>query len=146
MLQDGVTKAAGEITRLLRAASAGDREAYEGLAAQVYPELEKVARRQMARRFGRRAQALTLEPAALVNEAFLKIAETHPGFENRRHFYTFMTRVMLTTLVDYDRARRARKRGGDTPKLGLTGLVAGDSKASDKFVWCVRGDMNVSEY
>ena len=124
-----MTKPDGELTRLLQAASTGDRNAYEDLLAAAYPELERVAGRQLAQRFGARAQALTIEPAALVNEAFIKIASSHPGFENRRHFYAFMSQVMLRTLADYDRARRADKRGGDKAKLGLTGLVGAKDPA-----------------
>jgi len=112
-----------EITRWLVRAAAGDDEARERVAAWAYDDLERLAASRLRRAYGARAAALTLEPAALVNETFLRLLESPVGFENRRHFLAFASRVMLSALVDYQRERGARKRGGDRVRVTLTGLA-----------------------
>ena len=78
----------------------------------------------MRRRYRGRLDGLTLEPAGLVNETFLCLLENPTGFANRRHFLAFASRVMLGALADYERRRRAGKRGGDRLRVTLTGLSA----------------------
>jgi RNA polymerase sigma factor (TIGR02999 family) len=112
-----------EITLWLGRAAAGDDEAQERVAAWAYGDLERLAARRLRRAYGARAAALTLEPAALVNETFLRLLESPVGFDNRRHFLAFASRVMLSALVDYQRGRSARKRGGDRVRVTLSGLV-----------------------
>ena len=112
------------ITLLLHEAAAGGERALEELTAAVYAELERVATRQMRRRYGGEMAGLTLEPAALVNETLLKLIQNPRDFDNRRHFYAFATQVMMRVLIDYQRARRADKRGGDQIRVTLTGLSA----------------------
>jgi len=115
----------GEITLLLRQASSGDEHAHEELVRRVYGDLENVAGRRMRDRFGPDLAGITLEPAALVNETFLKLLqqERPVDFKNRRHFFAFATRVMLRALTDYQRARAAAKRGGGQVRVTLTGLA-----------------------
>lgn len=112
----------GDITRLLRRAAEGEDRAFDELVARVYPELERVAGARMRGDFGRDLPGVTLEPAALVNETILKMIEHPRGFENRRHFYAYATRVMIRVLVDYQRRRSAAKRGGDRFRVTLSGL------------------------
>lgn len=114
----------GEITLLLRRASSGDAHAHDELVRWVYRDLELVAGRQMRDRFGPDLAGITLEPAALVNETFLKLLwhERPVSFENRRHFFAYAIRVMLRALSDYQRARAAAKRGGDQVRVTLTGV------------------------
>jgi RNA polymerase sigma factor (TIGR02999 family) len=114
----------GDITLLLQRASSGDEEAHEELVQRVYGDLERVAGRRMRDRFGPELAGVTLEPAALVNETFLKLLrqEKPVDFENRRHFFSFATQVMLRALTDYQRARAAAKRGGDRVRVTLAGL------------------------
>ena len=114
----------GDITRLLRRAAEGEDRAFEELVARVYPELERVASARMRGDFGRDLAGVTLEPAALVNETIVKLIEHPRGFENRRHFYAYATKVMLRVLVDYQRRRSAEKRGGDRVRVTLSGLSA----------------------
>lgn len=117
---------AGDITLLLERAAEGDEQAHEALVRRVYGDLEKVAARRLYQRFGSDAQALTIEPAALVNETFLKLLRRPKKYENRRHFFSYATRVMLRTLADYQRARSAAKRGGDLVRVTLANAgVAG---------------------
>jgi DNA-directed RNA polymerase specialized sigma24 family protein len=68
-----------DITRLLGRAAEGDDTAFEQVAAWAYAELERLAARRMRRRYRGRLDGLTLEPAALVNETFLRLLETRPG-------------------------------------------------------------------
>lgn len=116
---------AGDITLLLEQAAAGDREALDVLVQRVYQDLERVAGRRLRDRFGPNLAGITLEPAALVNETFLKLLRQPLRFENRRHFFAFATRVMLRALIDYERTRSAAKRGGDQVRVTLTGLGGG---------------------
>src|SRR5512134_434803 len=72
----------GDLTLLLQAAGTGDQAAYARLFDAVYAELRRVARASMRRE----ASGHTLQPTALVNEAYLRLAAGAPGWGNRRHF------------------------------------------------------------
>lgn len=100
------------ITTLLHEVNAGRAGAMDELMAVVYADLERVAHRQMSERFGGGIQRLTLEPAGLVNESFLRLLQQRQGFENRQQFFAVATRIMLRVLLDYRRQRSALKRGG----------------------------------
>ncbi|HKZ72971.1 MAG TPA: sigma-70 family RNA polymerase sigma factor [Steroidobacteraceae bacterium] len=107
----------GDVTRLLAAAGSGDRLAFDRLYRAVYDELHRMARSNM-RREGR---AMTLQPTALVNEAYLRLARDAP-WENRRHFFGAAAEAMRRILVDYARQRLAQKRGGEIERVTLTGI------------------------
>jgi RNA polymerase sigma-70 factor, ECF subfamily len=97
-----------EITRLLHRVRDGDRAALEVLIPQVYDELHRMAAAQMSRD----RASVTLQPTALVNEAFLRLFGTSvPSFNDRSHFLGIVSRVMRQVLVDYARKRRSQKRG-----------------------------------
>src|SRR5688572_1490891 len=98
-----------EVTRLLQRMREGDRGALDELMPLVYGEL-----RRMARSFMRQQQpGHTLQPTALVNEAFIKLFQgAAPQFVDRAHFLALMSRVMRQVLVDHARAHGAAKRGG----------------------------------
>lgn len=110
--------ATGDVTRLLQAAEAGDRLAYERLYRAVYDELHALARANM-RREGR---ALTLQPTALVNEAYLRLAPSGGAWESRRHFFGAAAEAMRRILVDHARKRLADKRGGGAERVTLSGV------------------------
>ncbi len=110
------------ITLLLEQASSGDEAAFGEVARWAYGELERLASSRLRRRFG--AEAITLEPAALVNETFLKLLENPTRFANRRHFFAFASRVMMRVLVDYQRSRGSQKRGGAAVRVTVSGLAA----------------------
>jgi len=98
-----------DVTRLLHRAKAGDRAALDELLPAVYDELHRIASRQVARE----RSGHTLQPTALVNEAFIRMFENQPPDANdRRHFIGIASRVMRQVLVDYARTRSARKRAG----------------------------------
>lgn len=110
------------ITELLRRAAAGERGLDDQLARAVVDELERIAERQMSARHGPARPGLTLEPRMLAHDALLKLLESPRDFENRRHFFAYATQVMVRALIDYQRARSAKKRGGDRVRLTLSGL------------------------
>jgi len=96
--------------------SDGDSSVSEELMELIYGELHGLAKRLMARE--RRDH--TLQPTALVNEAFLRlVGREGDSWESRKHFYSMASSVMRTLLVDYARSRGTKKRGGDRLRLPL---------------------------
>jgi RNA polymerase sigma factor (TIGR02999 family) len=108
------------ITTLLQDAHAGREGAMDELMSIVYADLERVAHGQWRDRFGSGLERVTLEPAALVNESFMRLLKQKQGFENRGHFFAIATRIMLRVLIDYCRQRAAVKRGGRMERLSIT--------------------------
>ena len=97
-----------EITQILHDWNDGDREAGERLIPFVYQELKQRARFLMARE----RSDHTLQPTALVHEAFLKISDLKEiKWNDRKHFYRFVSQIMRQILVDYARRHTAGKRG-----------------------------------
>lgn len=97
------------VTVLLQAWKGGDSEALSRLIPLVYDELRRMA----ASHLGREASAHTLQPTALVHEAYIRLAGVaEPDFRNRAHFRCVAARVMRQILVDRARARNTRKRDG----------------------------------
>lgn len=107
--------AAGEVTALLRRWRSGDAEAEAELAPLLYGELKRIARRHLR---GERP-AHTLQPTALVHEAYLRLSDRRGQFVDRVHFFAAAARAMRGVLVDHARARRAEKRGGGAVRLTL---------------------------
>jgi RNA polymerase sigma factor (TIGR02999 family) len=100
------------ITSLLARAQHGDRQATDELMPLVYDELRQLADRYLA---GERRGA-TLQPTALVHEAYLRlIGSDGAGWENRAHFFGAAARAIRRILIDQARARHAARRGGDRP-------------------------------
>jgi len=112
-----------EITRLLGGIEAGDPASHRELMDLVYADLERIAGARMRERYGARLAGLTLEPAALVNETFLKLIKQRQQFDNRGHFFAVATKLMLRVLGDHHRQRQAAKRGSGI-KISL-GAVSG---------------------
>jgi RNA polymerase sigma-70 factor (ECF subfamily) len=98
-----------EVTQLLADWSHGDQAALERLIPLVYKELRHLAHRYME---GQRPNH-TLQTTALVNEAYLRLADqSKPNFTNRSHFFAVAAKAMRQILVDYAKAQRREKRGG----------------------------------
>jgi RNA polymerase sigma factor (TIGR02999 family) len=96
------------ITALLARARQGESEALEHVLPLVYDELHRLA----AAALRRDRSGHTLQPTALLNEAFLRLfGPQQPDFSDRAHFLGIAARVMRQVLVDYARTRRAQKRG-----------------------------------
>lgn len=107
---------AHEITELLRAWGAGDAEACEALARLVYAELRRQARRALRRE----EEGHTLQPTALVHEAWLRLdGQLHARWQSRSQFFAVAARMMRRVLVDHARTRHALKRGGSAAQVTL---------------------------
>ena len=104
-----------QTTRLLKAVHAGDQAAAERLLPLVYAELHRVANAYMRRE----RPDHTLQPTALINEAYLRLIQEDVDWNSREHFIGFAAHVMRRVLVDYARASQARKRGGDRAVVDL---------------------------
>jgi RNA polymerase sigma-70 factor, ECF subfamily len=110
------TSSMHEITQLLVAWSAGDQAALEKLTPLVYQELRRLAKRYLARENAWH----TLQPTALVNEAYLRLIEQKQvRWQNRAHFFGISAQLMRRILVDMARARRQTKRGGAARLVAL---------------------------
>ncbi len=115
-----------EITQLLHAWRGGDRGALDRLVPQVYGELRRVADRYLR---SERSDH-TLQPTALVHEAYLRLTgKERPQWRDRAHFYAVAAQVMRRILVDHARAHRADKRGGGAL---LVPLDEGNAAASER--------------
>lgn len=123
----GADSRPGEVTRLLHALSAGDASALEQLTPLLYGELRNLARRQMR---GESASH-TLQPTALVHEAFLRLlGQREAAWQNRQHFLSVAAQVMRRVLVDHARRRRAGKRGGGASGVAISvaaGAISGSA-------------------
>ncbi len=108
-----------DVTQLLQAASAGDTKAAQELLPLVYEELRRLAARKMAQE----ARDHTLQPTALVHEAWLRLAGDEAArFENRAHFFGAAAEAMRRILIDRARRRLAAKRGGGAEPLDVDGI------------------------
>jgi RNA polymerase sigma factor (TIGR02999 family) len=105
-----------DVTVLLKAWRDGDDTALDALMPLVYDELRRIARRFLQ---GEGA-AHSLQPTALVNEAFLRLVDAQRiDWQNRTHFLAMSARLMRRVLVDLARSRRAGKRGGSAVRVTL---------------------------
>ena len=112
-----------DITELLRAWSNGDRSAEESLLRAVLAELHRQAERAMRRE----PPTHTLQPTALVNEAYLRlIDQRRVQWRNRAHFFGVAANLMRRILVDHARRRLADKRGGDVQRISIGGVEPAD--------------------
>ena len=126
------------VSELLVRWKAGDPEALEALVPLVYKELRDIARRHLRRE----RPGHTLQSAALVHEAYLRLEDQRPfDTENRAHFLAVASRLMRQILVDYARGHGAAKRGADRivdldtslvlPQMQSTDVVALDDALKD---------------
>ena len=105
------------VTTLLTSIHAGDKAAASELLPMVYDELRRLARHRMAGL----TPGQTLEPTALVNEAYIRlVGDDEPDWDGKGHFFAAAAQAMRNVIVDRARARQAVKRGGDRE----TGRVA----------------------
>jgi RNA polymerase sigma-70 factor (ECF subfamily) len=104
-----------EVTELLQSLNAGNRDAVDALVPLVYAELRKLA----AHYLRSEREEHTLQPTALVHEAFLRLVEQETAWQNRTHFFAMAANLMRRILVDYARGHSAEKRGGAAEKISL---------------------------
>jgi RNA polymerase sigma factor (TIGR02999 family) len=98
-----------DVTLILRKMEQGDPRVAEELLALVYQELRKLAAAKMSRE----SESMTLQPTALVHEAWLRMgADQQPSWQNRAHFFGAAAEAMRRILIDRARRRRAQRHGG----------------------------------
>ena len=116
------------VTKLLLKWSDGDRSALEQLTPIIYDELLRLAKARLNHEYGN----WTLEPAALVHESYLRLADqTELHLESRAHFYAIAANVMRRVLIDRARKRKAQKRdAGDRVTL-KTGMDFAEGRTPD---------------
>jgi RNA polymerase sigma factor (TIGR02999 family) len=114
-----------QVTELLRYWGTGDREGLEAVLPLVYEELKRLARYHLRQQRPNH----TLQCTALVHEAYLRLAEEKSiHIENRAHFLGIAAQLMRWILVDYERNRRAAKRGSGATKVTLGPEIASPGK------------------
>ena len=123
--------ARGAVTRVLEAVRRGEPRAADQLLPLVYDALRRLA----AARLANEAPGQTLQPTALVHEAYLRLMGPDPArpWDGRGHFYAAAAEAMRRILIDRARDRKRLKRGGDRARrrLDLDGLVAEDAVPDD---------------
>jgi len=115
-----MSEQSSEITQILQDWNDGNEDAKERLLPFVYDELKRQARILMARERPNH----TLQPTALVHEAYLKLIDhTRINWQNRAHFLGMAATIMRQILIDHARRHRAGKRGGEHENLSLEDTV-----------------------
>lgn len=105
-----------EVTQLLVKLTDGNTQAIEDLLPLIYDELRNLAGKYLRRE----RVSHTLQPTALVHEAYLRlIDQTQVKWQNRAHFFGVAANIMRRILVDHARRTKAEKRGGDAEKLPI---------------------------
>jgi len=108
-----------QVTLLLQAIGGGDQDAREKLFGLLYDELRSVARGEIAKG----PAHATIQPTALVNEAYIRLLGRQlPDWENRRHFFFAAARAMRDVLIEQARRKAAKRRGGDWRRRELDGI------------------------
>lgn len=120
----------GQVTVLLKAMRAGDATAEQNLFPLVYHELHRLARSYMRRE----RPDHTLQPTALINEAYLRLAGGDVDWKNREHFIGVAAQVMRRVLVDHARAHNADMRGGALRRVELDEGLVLSSQRSDELL------------
>jgi RNA polymerase sigma factor (TIGR02999 family) len=121
-----------DVTQLLDAAAAGDRKAAADLLPLVYDELRKLA----AARMSAESPNQTLQPTALVHEAYLRLVgpSDEPRWENRGHFYAAAAEAMRRILVDAARRKRTDKHGGNRRRVQMPDAPAEPDHADERLL------------
>jgi RNA polymerase sigma factor (TIGR02999 family) len=120
-----------DATVLLTAVERGDPKAADELLELVYQELRQLATRKMAQE----PPGQTLQPTALVHEAWLRlVGSENPSFENRGHFFSAAAEAMRRILIDRARRRRTRRHGGGYERVDLDGCDLAAPQADDELL------------
>lgn len=120
----------GEVTLLLKAMKSGDHTASEKLLPLVYSELHRLAKSYMRRE----RPDHTLQPTALINEAYLRLAGDTTDWQNHAHFIGVAANVMRRVLVDHARMHKAGMRGGDFRRVQFEEGLAISKERSDEML------------
>ena len=118
-----------DVTRILQSIEQGDPKAAAALLPLVYDELRRLANYRMANE----GPGQTLQPTALVHEAWLRLAREGHEWQNRKHFFSAAAEAMRRILVESARRRQALKRGGEAERLALDDAEPVRSVPSEEF-------------
>ena len=133
---DGRTIMQGRITQILRQAGHGDAAQNDELMRLMYSALHDLASKAL----NRERPNHTLGPTAVVNEAYIKLANQRGvRWRNRAHFFGVAAQIMRRVLVDYARKRRAGKRGGAADPIALDDEIT-DPSVADPLDWLLIDD------
>jgi RNA polymerase sigma factor (TIGR02999 family) len=120
-----------DVTRILESVEHGDPKAADELLPLVYGELRKLAGSKMASE----AANHTLQPTALVHEAWLRlVGNAEPKFENRAHFFAAAAEAMRRILIEKARRKRAVRHGGDQQRVDLEEVAVAALGADDELL------------
>ena len=120
-----------DVTRILTAIEQGDTQAADKLLPLVYEELRKLAAHRMANE----ALGQTLQPTALVHEAWLRlVGKETPKFANRAHFFAAAAEAMRRILIDNARRKRSVRHGGGQQRMDLEKVDLASSKSDDQLL------------
>src|SRR5262249_5098858 len=121
-----------DVTRILSAVEQGEAGASEQLLPLVYDELRNLAARKLARE----PSGLTLQPTALVHEAYIRLVGGSPpnGWDGRGHFFAAAAEAMRRILVEAARRRKAEKRGGGRGRTGLDKALLAGGRSPDELL------------
>jgi RNA polymerase sigma factor (TIGR02999 family) len=125
------SSASHKITRLLDLINQGHNEASSDLFSIVYMELRKIARNRMARE----SPGHTLQPTALVHEAYIRLmADESSRFENRAHFFSAAAEAMRRILIEHARKKNRNKRQGNMQRIDLDETLAVQEPKADELL------------
>jgi RNA polymerase sigma factor (TIGR02999 family) len=128
---DSLSEGMSDATLLMTAVGEGDPKAAEKLLDLVYEELRRLATSKMARE----APGQTLQPTALVHEAWLRLVGTqNPKFENQAHFFSAAAEAMRRILIDRARRKLARRHGGEYERVNLDGYELAAPEADQQLL------------
>ena len=128
---NGVSEASGDVTNLLIRWGHGDRSVLEQLTPIIYKDLLGLARARLSHEH----REHTLQPTALVHEAYVRLADQKKlQVENRVHFYAIASNTMRRVLIEHARKRKAQKRGGGLRITLEPGMSVVEERAPDLLV------------
>jgi RNA polymerase sigma factor (TIGR02999 family) len=117
-----------DVTRILDRAQAGDATAADQLLPLVYDELRRLA----ANKMGHESPGQTLQPTALVHEAWLRLAGEAQRWNGRAHFFGAAAEAMRRILIEKARRKRAARHGGGQPRIDIAEIeIAGPANEDD---------------
>jgi RNA polymerase sigma factor (TIGR02999 family) len=132
--EECVTETPGDVTSLLLRWNGGNRAAFDELLPLVYRELRQMARRYMLAE----NRGHTLQPTALVHEAYLRlIDQNRVSWQNRAQFFGVAAQVIRRLLVDHARGRNRLKRGGEEFKITWTENIDVPEREQEGLDLCV---------
>ena len=119
----------GDVTQLLHRWQEGDSSSFDELSGIIYHELHRIAEGYL-----RGSPNATLQPTALINEAYLRLAGVQAPVKGRKHFFALSAKLMRQILVDRARRHAATKRGGDVRLEPLDDQAHGVSAGIEEFL------------